>query len=159
MFSTFAARSCSGGPITASRRLVLGRTSRRWRDARGTDAGELAQMRQLPAFCRTGGPTFIGVEVLLLPGRFQYGVEDDVRGQPPDERCRVRRARAGPLLDELRSWCDATLPKLSAKSELAGAIRYARARWPALLRYRDDGRLEIDNNAAERALRGVGRKN
>jgi transposase len=87
--------------------------------------------------------------------------EDDVRGRPPDERCRVRQARAGPLLDQPRSWFDATLPKLSGKSELAGAIRYARARWRALLRYRDDGRLEIDNNAAGRALRGValGRKN
>jgi transposase len=102
----------------------------------------------------------IALEALQRIGAL-YGVEDDVRGQPPDERCRVRRARAGPLLDQLRSWCDATLPKLSVKSELAGAIRYARARWPALLRYRDDGRLEIDNNAAERALRGValGRKN
>lgn len=74
---------------------------------------------------------------------------------------RVRQARAGPLLDQLRSWFDTILPKLSGKSELAGAIRYARTRWRALLRYRDDGRLEIDNNAAERALRRValGRKN
>ena len=51
--------------------------------------------------------------------------------------------------------------KLSKKSELAGAIRYALTRWGALIRYRDDGRIEIDNNAAERALRAValGRKN
>jgi transposase len=102
----------------------------------------------------------IALEALQRIGAL-YGVEDDVRGQPPDERCRVRQARAGPLLDQLRMWLDATLPKLSGKSELAGAIRYARTRWPALLRYRDDGRLEIDNNAAERALRGIalGRKN
>jgi len=45
--------------------------------------------------------------------------------------------------------------KLSKKSELAGAIRYALTRWGALIRYRDDGRIEIDNNAAERALRAV----
>ncbi len=53
------------------------------------------------------------------------------------------------------------LTKLSKKSELAGAIRYALTRWNALMRYRDDGRIEIDNNAAERALRTValGRKN
>jgi hypothetical protein len=55
----------------------------------------------------------------------------------------------------------ATLATVSAKSELALAIRYALTRWPALTRYRDDGRIEIDNNAAERSLRAValGRKN
>jgi transposase len=90
-----------------------------------------------------------------------YGIEAEVRGRPPDERRRARRQKAGPLIDELRSWLDATRAKLSAKSELAGAMRYALARWTALCRYLDDGRLEIDNNAAERALRGValGRKN
>jgi transposase len=90
-----------------------------------------------------------------------YAIEADIRGKPPDERRRVRQARAGPPIDALRVWLDATLPKLSAKSDLAAAIRYARTRWPALCRYRDDGRLEIDNNAAERALRAValGRKN
>jgi transposase len=90
-----------------------------------------------------------------------YGIEAEVRGRPPDERQQARRQRAGPLIDELRSWLDVTRSKLSAKTELAGAMRYALARWPALRRYLDDGRLEIDNNAAERALRGValGRKN
>jgi hypothetical protein len=59
------------------------------------------------------------------------------------------------------AWLHATLSTLSKKSELAVAIRYALSRWAALTRYRDDGRLEIDNNAAERALRAValGRKN
>jgi transposase len=90
-----------------------------------------------------------------------YGIEAEVRGRPPDERRLVRQQRAGPLIDELRIWLDTTRPKLSAKSELAGAMRYALVRWTALRRYLDDGRLEIDNNAAERALRGValGRKN
>jgi hypothetical protein len=51
--------------------------------------------------------------------------------------------------------------RVSAKSEIAAAIGYALTRWKALTRYVDDGRIEIDNNAAERALRGVslGRKN
>lgn len=90
-----------------------------------------------------------------------YAVEADIRGRPPDERRQIRQARAGPLIDELQAWLDATLPKLSTKSDLAAAIRYARSRWPALCRYRDDGRLEIDNNAAERAMRAsaLGRKN
>jgi transposase len=90
-----------------------------------------------------------------------YAVEAEIRGRPPDERRAVRQARAGPLLEDLWTWFAATLPKLSGKSDLAAAIRYARARWLELCRYRDDGSLEIDNNAAERALRGValGRKN
>jgi transposase len=90
-----------------------------------------------------------------------YGIEADIRGQPPEERRRTRHDKAGPLLESLKAWLEATRPKLSAKSELAGAIRYALARWPALARYLDDGRLDIDNNAAERALRAValGRKN
>ena len=90
-----------------------------------------------------------------------YAVEEAMRGRPPDERRRERQARAGPLLDQLRRWLDATLPKLSRRSDLAVAVRYALARWPALTRYADDGRLELDNNAAERALRGIalGRKN
>src|SRR3954471_18902008 len=79
----------------------------------------------------------------------------------PDERCAQRHARAGPLLDQLHEWLLATFAKLSKKSELAGAIRYALTRWSALTRYRYDGRIEIDNNAVERALRTValGRKN
>jgi len=90
-----------------------------------------------------------------------YGIEKDIRGQPPDVRQQHRQSRAGPLLTELKDWLTATLTTLSAKSELAVAIRYATSRWPALTRYCDDGNLEIDNNAAERALRVValGRKN
>ena len=48
---------------------------------------------------------------------------------------------------------DTSLSRISGKSELAGAIRYARSRWVALTRYLDDARLEISNNAAERAIR------
>jgi len=90
-----------------------------------------------------------------------YGVEREARGKPPEERRSLRQSRAGPLLDELKAWFEAVLPELSGKSELAGALRYALTRWTALTRYRDDGHLEIDNNIAERAIRGValGRKN
>jgi transposase len=90
-----------------------------------------------------------------------YQVEDPIRGKPPDERRQARQARAGPVLNDLKQWLDATLTRVSKKSELAQAIRYALGRWQALVRYCDEGELEIDNNAAERALRGValGRKN
>jgi hypothetical protein len=68
---------------------------------------------------------------------------------------------AKPRLDELAVWLDAQLQKIPSRSDLAGAIRYARSRWDALSRYLDDGRLELSNNAAENAIRPValGRKN
>jgi transposase len=90
-----------------------------------------------------------------------YGIEEQIRGKPAELRCSVRRDRARPLLDELRQWMEKTLHSLSTKSETAGAIRYALSHWRALTRYLDDGLLEIDNGAAERALRAVaiGRKN
>ena len=90
-----------------------------------------------------------------------YGIEEDVRGKPAELRFSTRQTRARPLLDELRSWLEKSLRTLSTKSETAGAIRYALSHWCALTRYVDDGLLEIDNSAAERALRAValGRKN
>ncbi len=90
-----------------------------------------------------------------------YKVEDQIRGKPPSERRAVRQAESKPLLDSLRQWLETTLSKLSRKSDTTAAIRYALSRWDALTRYIEDGRIEIDNNAAERSLRGValGRKN
>ena len=90
-----------------------------------------------------------------------YDVEGEIRGKPPDERRTVRQARSKPLLDSLREWFETTLSKLSRKSDTTAAIRYAFSRWDALTRFVDDGHIEIDNNAAERSLRGValGRKN
>ena len=99
-------------------------------------------------------------EVLQRIGAL-YRIEEPIRGRPPDERRAVRQAQAKPLLDSLRQWLEATLSKLSRKSETTVAIRYALSRWNALTRYIEDGHIEIDNNAAERSLRGValGRKN
>ena len=90
-----------------------------------------------------------------------YGIEEQIRGKPPDQRRAVRQSQSKPLLDALRQWFEATLTKLSRKSETTAAIRYALSRWDALLRFVDDGCIEMDNNAAERSLRGValGRKN
>jgi transposase len=90
-----------------------------------------------------------------------YEIEEQIRGKPPDQRRAVREVQAKPLVDSLRQWLEATLSKLSRKSETTVAIRYALSRWNALTRYIEDGHIEIDNNAAERSLRGValGRKN
>ena len=90
-----------------------------------------------------------------------YAIEAHIRGWPPDERQRYREHHAAPLIADLKAWLEATLPKLSGKSDLALAMRYGLSRWAALTRYINNGRLEIDNNAAERSIRGIalGRKN
>lgn len=75
-----------------------------------------------------------------------YGIEADIRDRPPDDWRRARREKARPRLAELKAWLDATRPKLSAKTALAAATRYALARLSALERYLDDGRLEIDTD-------------
>ena len=90
-----------------------------------------------------------------------YAIEEAIRGRPPDERREVRQTRSRPLLDSLQAWLETTLPKLSRRSDTAVAVRYALGVWKALSRYCDDGRIEIDNSTAERALRAVvlGRRN
>ena len=90
-----------------------------------------------------------------------YRIEAEIRGRPPEQRKQVRTERARPLLEDLQRWFKECLTKLSRKSDVTVAIHYALGLWTPLLRYCNDGRLEIDNNAAERALRAValGRKN
>jgi transposase len=90
-----------------------------------------------------------------------YAVEAAIKGSAPDERRRQRQARSKAIAEALRVWAKEISSKLSGRSELAGAFRYMLARWLALSRCVDDGRLSLDNNPAERALRGVaiGRKN
>jgi transposase len=90
-----------------------------------------------------------------------YAIERGVRGERPAVREAVRRAQAAPILDELRAWLRTTHATLSVKSPLAQAIQYTLGRWGALTRYIEDGAIEIDNNAAERAIRALvlGRRN
>jgi transposase len=90
-----------------------------------------------------------------------FDIERTIAGQCPERRRTVRQSSAKQKLDKLAEWLYEQLKLLSGKSELAGAIRYARSRWDALTAYVDDGRLEISNNAAENAIRPVtlGRKN
>ena len=90
-----------------------------------------------------------------------FEIERGVNGHPPEERRRVRLERSVPKLDELKQAFEGALNKLSGKSPLAVAIRYALSRWVQLNRYTNDGRLDMTNNAAERAIRplALGRKN
>lgn len=90
-----------------------------------------------------------------------YAIESRIRGQLPDQRRQVRQTLACPQLNALHQWLQTQRQRVSRKSSIADAIGYALNQWPALVRYAADGRIEIDNNAAERALRAValGRKN
>jgi len=102
----------------------------------------------------------VAQEALLRIGEL-YAIEAEIRGRQPEQRRQARNERSQPLLESLKLWLEETLGKLSRKSDTALAVRYALGRWDALLRYVNDGHIEIDNNAAERALRAValGRKN
>jgi transposase len=90
-----------------------------------------------------------------------FAIERKINGKPPAERRAVRQDRSKPLVDALETWLRSERKKLSSKAPVAKAIDYSLKRWPALTRFRDDGRLCLSNNAAERAVRGiaVGRRN
>jgi transposase len=90
-----------------------------------------------------------------------YAVEKEARGQSPEARVALRQARAKPIFDDLEAWLHAQLPKISGKSPLAQAIRYALGRIPKARPYLENGHLELDNNTAERAVKpvAIGRKN
>jgi transposase len=90
-----------------------------------------------------------------------YAIEREIRGQVPEIRRAARQERTSGILADLHAWMSATLRTVSAKSDLAGAIKYSLVRWEALTRFCDDGRIEIDNNSAERSIRPLvlGRRN
>jgi transposase len=90
-----------------------------------------------------------------------FAIEREINGQGAEERRTVRHARSTPLLVDLKAYLEASLGRISRKSELAKAIRYSLNRWEALCRFTEDGRLEMSNNAAERAIRPLtlGRRN
>lgn len=109
-------------------------------------------------YVASGSP--IAAEAIQRIGAL-YAIEREIRGKMPAERVALRQERAGPLLEHLHAWLSVTLRTVSAKSQLAAAIHYALVRWTELTRYRDDGRIEIDNNSAERSIRPIvlGRRN
>jgi transposase len=90
-----------------------------------------------------------------------YAVEKEARGKSPQERAAHRQADAKPIFDDFEEWLHAQLPKISGKSPLAKAIRYALGRMPKARPYLENGFLELDNNTAERAVKpvAIGRKN
>jgi transposase len=90
-----------------------------------------------------------------------YGIEKEARGHTPEERVQLRQKKAKPIFDDLEQWLHTQLPKISGKSPLAKAIRYALSRMLKTRPYLDNGFLELDNNTVERAVKpvAIGRKN
>src|SRR3546814_2612883 len=82
-----------------------------------------------------------------------YAVEKAIRGRPPDERHQVRQECSRPVAEDLFAWMESTLPKLSGRSDLAAAMRYALARRENLLRYLDDGRSEEHTSELQSLMR------
>lgn len=101
-----------------------------------------------------GGSAPAADRVLALIGAL-YGIEQEIRGQPPDARRQTRRERSRPVLDELHSFLCEHLRKVPGSSVIAEAIRYVLTRWEGLVMFVDDGHLELDTNPVERSMRPI----
>ena len=108
----------------------------------------------------SSNPAPIAEETLRRIGEL-YDIEKELRGKPPNVRRETRHTKSKPKVDALKQWLDDNLKRLPQKSGTAEAIRYAASRWTSLCRFLGDGTIEIDNNAAELAIRPIslGRKN
>ena len=100
----------------------------------------------------TGSP--IAAEALRRIAEL-YAIEERIRGRPPDERRRIREAESRPLVEAMKTWLEAQLARISAKSPLAGACRYGLRHWGGLGLFLEDGRVELDSNTVERSIRPI----
>ena len=103
--------------------------------------------------------------LVMIPAQVEYcnalfGIEQELAGLPPEERYEQRLARSKPVMDALLAWAE-TKSAAAPKSALGRALYYLREQWPYLIRFLEDGRLEISNNRAERSVKPfvMGRKN
>lgn len=100
------------------------------------------------------GPAPIASEALERIAKL-YAIESMIRGRAAEERCTIRQQQSRPIIDDLEAWLRGKLELISQKTKLAEAIRYALSRWAGLIRFIDDGRIEIDNNVVERSIRPI----
>ncbi len=84
-----------------------------------------------------------------------YDIEREIHGRTPEERLAVRQARSRPIVDELHDWLDAKRRRMFSGSPTLKAINYALSHWAGLVRFLDDGRIDIDNNPVERSMRPI----
>ena len=102
----------------------------------------------------------LAAEVLARIGKL-YEIEAEIRGHPAEHRKQVRQERSQPIVEALHAWLQDHVGRVSAASGLAEAIRYALRHWPGLVVFLGDGRVEMDTNPVERAIRpvAINRKN
>jgi transposase len=105
---------------------------------------------------KTGRARFALNEIRKL-----YAIERQIKEKRAAEKRSIRQARAGPILDKLRDWCQKSLTEVPPKTTIGKALGYLDNEWERLVRYLDDGELPIDNNRCENAIRPfvVGRRN
>ncbi len=101
-----------------------------------------------------GGNAPIATEALARIGQL-YEIEAEINGLPPELRRKLRQSKSKPLVDALKTWFEANLARISKGSKLGEAIRYGLRHWDGLVRYLDDGRIEIDSNTVERSMRPI----
>lgn len=124
------------------------------------EAAYMAHVRRKFFDLTVSGPAPIAEEAIKRIGEI-YDIKALIRGAPPERRREIRQKQTAPRFKALRGWFEITLAQLPQKTKTAETVHYALARWTALDRFIDDGTIEIDNNAAERAIRSIafGRKN
>ncbi len=101
-----------------------------------------------------GGNAPIATEALERIGAL-YKIEAEIRGCSPDERCAQRQGRTKPLIESLKTWLERQLARVPGRSTIAKDIRYGLSHWDGLIRFLDDGRIEIDSNTVERSIRPI----
>ena len=87
--------------------------------------------------------------------RTLYAIEAEIRGYPAEHRRCVRQERSRSIVEALHVWLEDHLPRVSGASDLALAMRYALRHWSGLVVFLDDGRVEMDSNVVERAIRPI----
>jgi len=130
-----------------------------FKDGTRIEVGCMAHARRKWVAAQASSPQVAG-QALELIGRL-YAIEEECREVTPEQRRSVRQERSVPILESFRVWMEGQKARVLPKSPVATAIEYAQNQWAALVRFCEDGRLNIDNNAVERELRAValGRKN
>ncbi len=98
------------------------------------------------------GPAPIASEALARIRKL-YQIEEEIRGWPPDKRHAVRQAKSRPEIEKLKSWFEDCLSRVSKTSAVRDAMNYGLNHWDGLIRFLDDGRIEIDSNTVERSIR------
>ena len=103
--------------------------------------------------------TFRAAEALCYFAKL-FQLEQSFAELKPEERYTKRLEQAKPVLDALLAWANDLIPRTAPKSALGKALHYLKEQWPYLVRYLEDGRLELSNNRAERSIKPfvMGRK-